>query len=710
MKHLHATAIILVSSVVASLGCKPTASRPALSKAGSAPAAVAATPGTVAAARVQERAGTVAVKSADACARAPHAPEPLERVVRAIDGGEYDQASVLARQALAANPQDRGAQALSKGSQAALDVAVRAAEADLAQIEPQKLQSVILDRSAGQPLAGPRLRLVSSTKNLITDDEAWLNKHRLTPKATYVRVPLLPVQLHGGRSRGTFVHPDHFVAYYESGVVVVTAAGKQPLVFDARAPLRAGPVPFQVTFGQLVGDLLVLQLGYNGYAKQSDGKNAYLAAFGKGDGRLRWVSPPLRANAANFLVRGRVIISGYGFTAEPDYLYLTDLGSGKALQQLPVKSGPSFILDKGGRLYVRTYDRNLVLTSSAPWTPSPGAVLEPTPTAGAVGQVDLACFIRLALQALSNGDAAAIEQLTSPRSADSIHQVLQEAFEAEGQRLSQGQQGGIDLATVAPVVVKKPPWKRYVARTVKPSPKRRAPQLTLVAHRKADPVRNMDKPRRVSRSRPVFIAPVENGKLPLGARPDTPTHYAGTSLGAIIPSGERTLLVYGGRYLVVLDGQWRTERVFDLETYRHPPEAKPQWAQFAIQDVTHAQVKDGVVYVCNGGGSYAKEVRGKKGFVSAIALDTATLLWRSKRLVCNATLALHGDYLVTGYGFTAEPDFLHLLRRADGKVVRRKPLRTGPDLVLIDGDIVHVETYGDIYRFKLTCGKAITRP
>ena len=75
-------------------------------------------------------------------------------------------------------------------------------------------------------------------------------------------------------------------------------------------------------------------------------------------------------------------------------------------------------------------------------TPAPGAVLEPTRATGEGGQADLACVIRLALEALSKGDAAAVEQLRSPRSEDSIHQVLQEAFEAEGQRLAEGQQGG----------------------------------------------------------------------------------------------------------------------------------------------------------------------------------------------------------------------------------------------------------------------------
>ena len=67
---------------------------------------------------------------------------------------------------------------------------------------------------------------------------------------------------------------------------------------------------------------------------------------------------------------------------------------------------------------------------------------------------------------------------------------------------------------------------------------------------------------------------------------------------------------------------------------------------------------DDTLYVCNGGGSYAREVSGKKGFVTAIDLATGVLRWRSDPLVCNAaTFAIAGDYLITGYGFTDESDF-----------------------------------------------------
>lgn len=242
------------------------------------------------------------------------------------------------------------------------------------------------------------------------------------------------------------------------------------------------------------------------------------------------------------------------------------------------------------------------------------------------------------------------------------------------------------------------PWE-YAAPAPGPLPRDPAPRLTLLSATKADPTRAMN--RSYSPDTPYFLAPVDNGALPAGVRPTLPTHYRGESLRAIIPAGALTVLLYGGRYLVILGAGEQPERVFDLEALRHPPRARPQWQQFAEQDVTHAIVADDTVYVCNGGGSYAKEVYGKKGFVTAISRRDGTLRWRSQPLVCNATMALVGPWLLTGYGFTAEPDYLYLLRRADGKMMTRSRLRTGPETIIVEDARVLVESYADSYVFDL---------
>jgi hypothetical protein len=256
---------------------------------------------------------------------------------------------------------------------------------------------------------------------------------------------------------------------------------------------------------------------------------------------------------------------------------------------------------------------------------------------------------------------------------------------------------GIALMDAPRVVVSVPPWQA----TPSQRDARKAPRLVKVSSKKASPTRNTAPV--FDPNQPFFIAPVEKGKLPAGARTDIPTTYADANLGAIIPdqaTSSPLILIYGGRYVAVVRGD-EAERVFDLETFRHPPKVDPKQKDFSAEDATYAQQRDGVLYVCNGGGSYARDVYGKKGFLSAMDATTGELRWRSAPLTCSATFAMADDYLVTGYGFTGEPDFVFLVRRSDGAIVQKVPIESGPDKIELSGNHVHVESYGSVTELEL---------
>jgi hypothetical protein len=53
-------------------------------------------------------------------------------------------------------------------------------------------------------------------------------------------------------------------------------------------------------------------------------------------------------------------VAGYGFTAEPDFLYLLDRRTGRVRDRLLVPSAPETIKLQGGLVHVRTYDRQVV--------------------------------------------------------------------------------------------------------------------------------------------------------------------------------------------------------------------------------------------------------------------------------------------------------------------------------------------------------------
>lgn len=65
---------------------------------------------------------------------------------------------------------------------------------------------------------------------------------------------------------------------------------------------------------------------------------AYITALDKITGKVLWRTKPLISNAANFEIIEDTLIAGYGFTAEPDYLYLLD----KKLVRSMIKSGLEF--------------------------------------------------------------------------------------------------------------------------------------------------------------------------------------------------------------------------------------------------------------------------------------------------------------------------------------------------------------------------------
>lgn len=454
-----------------------------------------------------------------------------------------------------------------------------------------------------------------------------------------------------------------------------------------------------------MGKTLIAQVTYNGYAKDSGGKNGYLAAFDSATGALAWTSAPLVSNSYETFVSGGSIVTGYGFTAEPDFLYVLDLTTGAVDQKIAVKSGPEYVRAKNDQLFVRTYDTNYVFTPREAFAPAaPPSLPSSEGNAKAATSADARCWVSHATAAILAKDAGALEEATSRLGSVSSDRVLDEALRAVAKTFATP--GVLDLAA-APivVVVVAPPWQEQ--RGAPPFPAPKALHLVRTRQSAASPVRNMN-PAFVATD-PFFIAPVQRGALPPGARADIPASYGMQDLHAVIPDERvrepgappkdaRSILVYGGRYVVLVNDAKSAERIFDLDAISHPPKASAQWKEFATEEATYAQVRDNVLYVCNGGGSYAKEVYGKKGFVSALDATTGALLWRSAPLVCNATFSVAGDYLVTGYGFTAEPDFAFLLRRTDGAIVQKVAL---PSAITRDGARVHVETYDSTLDFEL---------
>jgi outer membrane protein assembly factor BamB len=202
-----------------------------------------------------------------------------------------------------------------------------------------------------------KLALVTSQPNRITDEQAWFRRNGL-------RVP-------AGAAAGSYVIRQGGTNLVISGSTLTAenaSTGQPRYSFDFRryayAPVTApGEREFvrqEIVWAAQAGGVLYIEHAHSTYARSSGFRNAYVTAIDLKTRKLRWRSPALVANARTFVLLGSVLVTGYGFTDEPDYLFLLDRGTGELVDRLPLPSGPEYVLRKGGRLYVRTYDHNVV--------------------------------------------------------------------------------------------------------------------------------------------------------------------------------------------------------------------------------------------------------------------------------------------------------------------------------------------------------------
>lgn len=109
------------------------------------------------------------------------------------------------------------------------------------------------------------------------------------------------------------------------------------------------------------GDILYVSHSHPTYSRSSFGENAYLSAIDLNNYGIIWTSEPLTCNST-FIIIDNSIVCGYGFTAEPDYLFVIDKNSGEKKQIIKLEKAPSYIIHKDDKVYVRTYSFDYVFS------------------------------------------------------------------------------------------------------------------------------------------------------------------------------------------------------------------------------------------------------------------------------------------------------------------------------------------------------------
>ncbi|WP_239613587.1 hypothetical protein [Cohnella mopanensis] len=267
----------------------------------------------------------------------------------------------------------------------------------------------------------------------------------------------------------------------------------------------------------------------------------------------------------------------------------------------------------------------------------------------------------------------------------------------------------VNIESVKPTVLPKPPFQYYMSKYADAGPTaKKTVKLSLIKKS----VKNLPFDQSYEDSAEVAAKEytVPNsfrsivGNLPEG----TPTEYRGEILVRAIKGKNSVFLVYGqnfgeNRYLVAMDKTMtKTLYAYDFINYAYSPQYVKADYDYIYQQIQWAYEEDGILYVSNSHRTYAKSSKGMNGYITAIRLSDNKTLWRSAALVGNArSFEVVGNVILSGYGFTAEKDYLYQIDKRTGKTLDKVALKDGPDYIGKQGNNIVVYGYSVVTQFQI---------
>ena len=195
------------------------------------------------------------------------------------------------------------------------------------------------------------------------------------------------------------------------------------------------------------------------------------------------------------------------------------------------------------------------------------------------------------------------------------------------------------------------------------------------------------------------------------ARALVPPTIGTLPLETLIRTPAGLLGIYGGRYLRAAEGGQSI--TFDLQAWLHAPSDRKNYMRDVFSDADYADLiaqkvgwaaqAGSILFFDNHHETYAADSGNHTAYVSALDLARHTLLWRSRPLVARArNFLLLGDVVITGYGMTREPDFVHVIDAGTGRVLQSLPVPSAPALLATKDDRVWVACYDAEVELRVT--------
>jgi len=248
-------------------------------------------------------------------------------------------------------------------------------------LEPPSFGYYISDKAVTKKNKAIKLKVKLSEANNIIDDDMWFINNKLTLEKYEVPNPYrntagnLPEGLDTVWNKliitsafydSSYTYCTYGADFSEGYILNIYNSKTMELLYSLDfSAYRYSPqyikedydsIQQQINWATIKDGILYVSNSHSNYAKSSKNMNGYITAIKLSDKSIQWRTKALVSNAQNFIIMGNVIITGYGYTNESDYLYQIDRDTGKILSKTLLKSAASYIIKKGSFLYVRTYN------------------------------------------------------------------------------------------------------------------------------------------------------------------------------------------------------------------------------------------------------------------------------------------------------------------------------------------------------------------
>lgn len=256
-------------------------------------------------------------------------------------------------------------------------------------------------------------------------------------------------------------------------------------------------------------------------------------------------------------------------------------------------------------------------------------------------------------------------------------------------------------------VLEKPPMKYTISKGVKT--KKVAPLKLTVKSKKTNKITDEDKWFSKNKLTSRFYQLLQDNDYEEALPDYVALNYDDLIITSAFFNDNYVYCVYGSNYaegyiLTIYDMKSKEIAYqFDFSNYRYSSKYVKEDYDFIQQTINWATIKNNVLYVSNSHNTYAKSSCNQNAYITAIDLKTNKLIWRSQALVANSyNFEVIGDVIITGYGFTDEPDYLYQLNIYTGKVIGKSLVKTAPEHIVKKGNYLYVRTYNTDYVYKIS--------